>query len=190
MPQRHDLDSLCSAVRSAERLKYLFFWSHIPAQAAEVGKECLSQWYAATFVIDGLRFPTAEHYMMFRKATLFGDNEAAERILQTQNPGAAKAIGRSVRGFEEFVWEQHRVAIAVDGNCAKFSQSEPLRDFLLKTQTRVLVEASPVDGIWGIGLAVDDPEVANPPKWRGLNLLGFALMDVRERLRKHIPGQM
>ena len=140
MPSSHDLDSLCVAVRSAARLKYLFFWSHIPAHATQLGKECLSQWYATAFVIDGLQFPTAEHYMMFRKATLFGDS-------------------------------------------AKFSQSIPLRDFLLNTQERVLVEASPVDRIWGIGLAADDSEVANPPKWRGLNLLGFALMDVRERLR-------
>ncbi|MEP6832522.1 MAG: NADAR family protein [Gemmatimonas sp.] len=183
MLHRHDLDSLCSAVRSAARLKYLFFWSHVSAHATGVGKECLSQWYPADFVVDGFQFPTAEHYMMFCKATLFGDNDAAERILQTQNPGAAKAIGRSVRGFEESIWEQRRVPIAVDGNCAKFSQSDPLRNFLLNTQQRVLVEASPVDRIWGIGLAADDPEVANPPKWQGLNLLGFALMDVRERLR-------
>ena len=183
MPPRHDLDSLCADVRSAARLKYVFFWSHIPVHAAEVGKECLSQWYPATFVVDGREFPTAEHYLMFCKATLFGDNDAAKRILQTQNPGAAKAIGRSVRGFDESIWEQHRVAIAVDGNCAKFSQSIALRNFLLNTQTRVLVEASPVDCIWGIGLAADDLEVANPLKWRGLNLLGFALMDARERLR-------
>jgi ribA/ribD-fused uncharacterized protein len=94
-----------------------------------------------------------------------------------------KALGRGVRGFEELIWRQHRVSIVVEGNYAKFSQSEPLRDFLIGTKHRVLVEASPVDKIWGIGLAGDDPRAENPLEWRGLNLLGFALMDVRERLR-------
>jgi len=120
--------------------------------------------------------------MMFRKATLFCDDAAARDILRAPNPGAAKALGRSVRGFQEATWQENRLSIAVDGNYAKFSQSAPLRQFLLNTKERVLVEASPVDRIWGIGLAVDDPHVENPLEWRGLNLLGFALMDVRERL--------
>ena len=88
-----------------------------------------------------------------------------------------------MRGFQEPIWQQNRVAIVVEGNYAKFSQSGPLRDFLLSTKDRVIVEASPVDEIWGIGLAADDPHADNPLEWRGLNLLGFALMDVRERLR-------
>ena len=182
MTDIHDLDSLCSAARSGARLKYVFFWGHTAARPSEVGKECLSQWYPAAFVVDGLRFPSTEHYMMFRKARLFDDEEAAQRILQAPNPGAVKALGRSVRGFQEPTWHQHRVSIAVEGNYAKFSQSAPLRDFLLNTKHGVLVEASPVDRIWGIGLAADDPHVENPLEWRGLNLLGFALMAVRERL--------
>jgi len=179
----HDLDSLRVAARSGARLKYLFFWGHTASHPTDVGKECLSQWYPAKFVVDGLQFPTAEHYMMFRKATLFGDDAAAREILRAPNPGAAKALGRAVRGFQEPTWKEHRLLIAVDGNYAKFSQSAPLRQFLLDSKKRVLVEASPVDRIWGIGLAADDPHVDNPLEWRGLNLLGFALMDVRERLR-------
>jgi hypothetical protein len=121
--------------------------------------------------------------MMFRKAELFNDLETAERILKAGRPAAVKALGRTVRGFQESIWQQNRVAIVVDGNHAKFSQSELLRSFLLGTKQRVLVEASPVDKIWGIGLTADDPRAENPLEWRGLNLLGFALMDVRERLK-------
>jgi len=120
--------------------------------------------------------------MMFRKAQLFHDDETAERILKAGSPAAVKALGRAIRGFQEPLWREHRVSIVVDGNQAKFSQSAPLADFLRGTKKRVLVEASPVDKIWGIGLAADDPHADSPRAWRGLNLLGFALMDVRARL--------
>lgn len=183
MPLHPDLESLCSAAQSGARLKYLFFWGHTAAHPSAIEKECLSQWYPASSVADRLQFANAEQYMMFGKARLFDDPEAADRILRAPNPGAVKAIGRTVRGFQEPMWQQHRFPIAVDGNFAKFSQSEPLRAFLLNTKQRILVEASPVDRIWGIGLAVDDPHHENPLEWRGLNLLGFALMAVRERLR-------
>jgi ribA/ribD-fused uncharacterized protein len=183
MPPRHDMSWLRSAAQSGARLKYLHFWGHSEAHQGEVGKACLSQWYPAELTIDGLRFPTAEHYMMFRKAKLFDDDETAKRIIEAAGPAAVKALGRGVRGFEEAIWQQHRVSIVVEGNHAKFSQSASLRDFLVGTKQQVLVEASPVDKIWGIGLAADDPHADNPLQWRGLNLLGFALMDVRERLR-------
>ena len=178
----HDIESLRAAARSGARLKYLFFWGHTPASRDEFGKECLSQWYPARFEVDGTAFATAEHYMMYRKALLFSDHDAAEKIRRAPNPGAAKALGRSVRGFVDSIWLEHRSPIVVDGNYAKFSQSEALREYLLSTKQRVLVEASPVDRVWGIGLAADDEHVQNPLKWRGLNLLGFALMRVRERL--------
>jgi ribA/ribD-fused uncharacterized protein len=183
MAHYRDLDALCVAARSGARLEYLLFWGHSAADAATPGKECLSQWYPARFSIDGLKFATAEHYMMFRKAKLFNDELAAERILQAPNPTAVKALGRGVRGFQDATWQQHRLAIVVEGNHAKFSQSDALREFLLSTQQRVLVEASPVDRVWGVGLAADDPHAQNPLEWRGLNLLGFALMEVRESLR-------
>lgn len=142
----------------------------------------MSQWYPARFEVDGVPFATAEHYMMYRKALLFSDHDAAEKIRRAPNPGAAKALGRSVRGFVESVWLEHRSAIVEDGNYAKFSQSAELREYLVNTKQRVLVEASPVDRVWGIGLSADDEDVQNPLKWRGLSLLGFALMRVRERL--------
>jgi ribA/ribD-fused uncharacterized protein len=177
----HTLEVLRGRFRSGTRIKFVFFWSHQDHDPG-VGRACLSQWYPAPFTLDGLRFPTAEHFMMYGKAKLFGDERSAAEILLAPNPGAVKALGRAVRGFDETMWRQHRSEIAIAGNYAKFSQSAPLREFLLSTKRRVLVEASPVDRIWGIGLAADDPHAENPLEWRGLNLLGFALMEVRERL--------
>ena len=88
-----------------------------------------------------------------------------------------------MRGFDEQLWVERRYDLVVTGNLAKFSQHQDLRDFLLSTGTRVLVEASPRDGIWGIGLAADDDRASSPENWPGLNLLGFALMEVRHQLR-------
>lgn len=121
--------------------------------------------------------------MMAGKALLFGDARAHQAILVAKGPGAAKALGREVRGFDEARWVAHRFGLVVEANLAKFSQNPPLAQFLASTGTKVLVEASPVDRIWGIGLARDHEDAERPARWRGLNLLGFALMDVRARLR-------
>jgi ribA/ribD-fused uncharacterized protein len=161
----------------------LFFWGHRPPRDGGVGPGCLSQWYPAPFESDGVSFPTAEHYMMVGKARLFGDAEAERRILAAPDPDEAKSLGRRVPGFDERAWAQARFALVVTGNLAKFTQHPPLRDFLLATGEKVLVEASPYDRVWGIGLAADAPEAASPCRWRGENLLGFALMEVRAKLR-------
>jgi ribA/ribD-fused uncharacterized protein len=165
-----------------ERVKFLFFWGHRPEPDGRIGAGCLSQWWPAPFTVDDLVFATAEHYMMWRKATLFGDHAAARRILDASHPHAAKTLGGRVTGFDQELWEEHRVPIVVAGNLAKFRQHRPLATFLVNTGERVLVEASPIDQIWGIGLARDDPAATEPGRWRGLNLLGFALMQVRESL--------
>jgi ribA/ribD-fused uncharacterized protein len=142
----------------------------------------LSQWYPAPFEVDGVRFPTAEHFMMVGKARLFGDDEAERHILDAPKPDRAKGLGRRVRGFDEERWASERYGIVVAGNLAKFGQQPPLREFLLATGDRVLVEASPYDQVWGIGLAAGAPDAASPSRWRGANLLGFALMEVRAQL--------
>lgn len=164
------------------RPKYLFFWGHQPQRDGGVGAGCLSQWWPAEFTVDGIRYPTAEHWMMAGKARLFGDDRALAAILAAPHPHAAKKLGREVRGFDGATWERHREELVVEGNVAKFGQDAALRDYLLGTGSRVLVEASPVDRIWGIGLAADDEAAADPARWRGLNLLGFALMETRRRL--------
>ncbi|MET7996610.1 NADAR family protein [Amycolatopsis sp. NPDC005232] len=179
-PQPRTFDELCRALDRGRRFKYLPFWGHRPEPGGRIGAGCLSQWWPAGFEVDGRLFATAEHYMMWRKARLFGDEGAAQRIRVAPHPGAAKALGREVRGFDAEVWNANRFDIVVEGNVAKFGQNAGLAEFLANTGERVLVEASPVDRVWGIGLAPDDQRVGEPRAWRGLNLLGFALMKARQ----------
>jgi hypothetical protein len=176
------VDELLGVIRDGGQPKYLLFWGHQPASDGGVGKGCLSQWWPAAFTVDGVHYPSAEHYMMAAKARLSGDAEAEAKILATPHPGTAKALGRQVRGFDEQRWAGHRFNVVIAGNMAKFGQHPQLRDFLAGTGTRVLVEASPQDRVWGIGLAADDERAASPARWPGLNLLGFALMEVRQQL--------
>jgi ribA/ribD-fused uncharacterized protein len=176
---------LADATRRGVKAKYLFFWGHQPQPDGSIGKGCLSQWWPAPFVVDGLSFATSEHYMMWRKAILFDDLAVAGQILTTSHPQQAKALGRQIAGFEQQTWDDQRYGVVVAGSVAKFGQHADLRAYLLGTGERVLVEASPVDRIWGIGLAADDPRAADPAQWRGDNLLGFALMDARAALREH-----
>ncbi|SCF08791.1 hypothetical protein GA0074695_3378 [Micromonospora viridifaciens] len=179
---------LVATVRSGRPVKYLHFWGHRPQRDGSVGAGCLSQWWPAPFTVDGRTYATAEHWMMWHKATLFGDVEMAERILDAGHPHRAKALGRQVRGFDEATWVARRYEIVVAGSVAKFGQHEELGRFLLGTGKRVLVEASPVDRVWGIGLAADDPRADDPARWRGANLLGFALMDARATLSRNAVG--
>ncbi|ADB30813.1 conserved hypothetical protein [Kribbella flavida DSM 17836] len=173
---------LLEGLASTKRYKYVFFWGDTPSADGQADASCLSQWYRAPFTVGEVRYPTAEHWMMAAKARLFGDRDAERDVLAAGHPQQAKAIGRTVRGFDTEVWQQHRFDLVVEGNVRKFEQNPVLRDYLLGTGERVLVEASPVDRIWGIGLAADDERAEHPDQWRGLNLLGFALMQVRDQL--------
>jgi len=178
-----DVDEVITLARSGRPLKYLFFWGHRPQRDGSLGTGCLSQWWPSAFTVEGVRFATAEHFMMWRKALLFGDEESAVRIVAASHPRQAKMLGRRVRGFDEQTWAGERRAIVREASVAKFGQRPELRDFLLGTGERILVEASPTDRIWGIGLAATDERAADPARWRGLNLLGFALMEARAQLR-------
>lgn len=176
-------DALVREVRAGAHLKYLHFWGHRPRADGRVGTSCLSQWWPSPFTVDGVEYATAEHWMMAGKARLFEDAEGERRVLAAGHPAEAKKAGRLVRGFDGEVWERERFGIVAEGSFHKFAAHADLRGFLLGTGERVLVEASPVDPIWGIGLAADDEAANDPERWRGLNLLGFALMGARERLR-------
>ncbi|MEV6345140.1 NADAR family protein [Actinoplanes sp. NPDC051851] len=167
-----------------KRVKYVFFWRHRPRADGRADAGCMSQWWPSAFTVDGVTFRTAEHYMMWRKARLFGDEESATRILAAKHPARAKELGRGVLGFRDEEWVRERFAIVVDAGMAKFGQHPDLREYLLGTGERVLVEASPLDRIWGIGLVATDERATDPSRWRGLNLLGFALMEARARLRE------
>jgi len=174
-------DGLLATISDGWDPDYLFFWGHTPSGPG-IGKHVLSQWWPARFVIGGIGYASAEHYMMAEKARLFGDEETRAGILAAPDPARAKALGRRVRGFDDKLWEQRRVPIVVEGSLAKFAQNVELGRYLAGTGDAVLVEASPVDGVWGIGLPADDPRATRPAEWKGLNLLGFALMQARAAL--------
>jgi ribA/ribD-fused uncharacterized protein len=175
------VEEVVAAMAAGRRLKFLPFWGHTP-RGEQPGPWYLSQWYASPFQVDGVHYATAEHYMMAGKASLFGDDAMVPRILAASSPGEAKALGRQVAGFDGEVWAAHRFDIVVAGSVGKFAHHEALRAYLLATNERVLVEASPRDRIWGIGLAATNPDATVPSRWRGLNLLGFALMEARAQL--------
>ncbi|MGX1492960.1 ribA/ribD-fused uncharacterized protein [Streptomyces tendae] len=176
-------DVLKQEVRTGARVKYLHFWGHRPLPDGRVGASCLSQWWPSPFTVDGVRYATAEHWMMAGKARLFRDAEAERLALAAEHPAEAKKAGRLVRGFDDAVWARERFRIVVEGSVHKFAAHPELRGFLLGTGERVLVEASPLDRVWGIGLAATDQGAGDPERWKGPNLLGFALMEARERLR-------
>jgi ribA/ribD-fused uncharacterized protein len=174
-------EELAGAMEAEGAPKWLMFWGH-QADASGLGKGCLSQWWPSRFTVDGAGYASAEHWMMAEKASLFGDAAARERILAARTPAEAKALGRLVQGFDDAVWEAARFEIVVAGSVHKFGARDDLRAYLLGTRGRVLVEASPRDRIWGIGMSANHENAADPRKWRGTNLLGFALMEARERL--------
>lgn len=121
--------------------------------------------------------------MMAKKARLFHDDDALQKIMQAYDPMNQKKMGRRVQGYVDALWKEHCLNTVVRGNVAKFSQNEKLRDFLLSTGDKILVEASPKDSVWGIGLGEESPEAINPRRWSGTNLLGFALMEVRDIIK-------
>ncbi len=181
---KYSRELIIQKIKAGEKVKFLLFWGHTPRYFGSIDNSCLSQWYDCVFTEDGREYHTAEQYMLAKKALLFGDNEVYEKIMGESHPNKYKKLGRQIRGFDENVWKQHRTEIVTAGNVAKFSCNEPLKSFLLETAKteRVLVEASPYDKIWGIGMSKDSPDAENPEKWNGINLLGFCLMEARDIL--------
>ena len=145
-----------------------------------------SQWYPSPFVIDGIGYLCCEQYMMAEKARLFGDEEMLAKILAADEPKEHKAFGRQVKPFDEERWNAVCREVVYRGNLAKFSQSDGLRSLLFATGDKILVEASPTDRIWGIGLGAEDPSAIDPSQWRGKNWLGEAIMRARATLRSEL----
>lgn len=156
-----------------EKEKFVFFWESFSP---------FSQWHVKTFTVDGITFNTAEKWMMYQKAILFNDLNTANKILKTNSAKQQKALGREVVGFQDSVWKQHREKIVYDGNYHKFTQNLDILKMLLNTKGKVLVESSPYDKIWGIGLEKTDSRALDRKSWKGLNLLGEALTKLRDDL--------
>jgi ribA/ribD-fused uncharacterized protein len=151
---------------------YYFFFRHK-----------FGQWTRADIHENGIKFNCNEQFMMYKKAMLFGDHETAKKILETENPKTQKRLGREVKNFIPAVWDENKYLIVLRGNFLKFTQHTELKERLIATGNRLLVEASPYDNIWGIGLGYDDDRVLDQIQWKGANLLGIALTEVRDTLR-------
>lgn len=149
----------------------------------------LSQWFKKRFVVNGTTYVCVEQYVMAQKATLFGDKIAQSQIMSTENPRNHKKLGREVDSFNELVWNQNKRRIAFEGNLAKFTQNKCLKGELLSTGNFVLAEASLHDKVWGIGLSEKDARAKDPKNWKGENLLGQVLCEVREKIKKDASVQ-
>lgn len=156
-------------------MEFEFFWGT---------EHPFSQWHPSTFTVDGIEFNCAEQFMMYKKAKLFCDDDIATEILDAHKPSVQKQLGRLVKDFDAAEWNQNRERIVYQGNFHKFTQNEELRKFLLETNDKIIVEASPLDPIWGIGMGADNPDARHPEKWKGENLLGKVLMELRANLQK------
>lgn len=153
--------------------KFTFFWRTASP---------FSQWHPADFTVNGIQYTSAEQYMMHQKALLFGDQKIADKIMNTNSASVQKRLGRTVADFDQTKWEAECKQIVYEGNRAKFTQNEDLMVALLATRGTTLVEASPDDRIWGVGLAEEDPRIRSRKTWRGTNWLGEILTRLREEI--------
>ncbi len=148
-----------------------------------------SQFYPCKFKVNGQKYTCAEQYFMHQKAVLFEDECTARKILSEKHPCKIKHLGRTVKNFDNNVWDENKRRVAKEGNYAKFKQNKTLRKILLSTKNKVLAEASMYDKIWGIGFSMNHPNARRPDKWKGQNLLGKCLSAVRKRLQRE-EGKM
>ena len=144
---------------------------------------CFSNWYLSDFTIGDVKYTSLEQYMMHQKALRFHDENIAAQILATDDVAYIKELGRKVSGFDNHVWNGMRQIIVYEGLVAKFTQNPELKRALLDTGNAVLAEAAVNDRICGIGLSMKDKKRLDPKQWNGQNLMGYALMLVREKLR-------
>lgn len=178
----YNIETIKQLVHQNPSVEFLYFWGHT-SWSNYITETCLSQWYDCYFEVDGVAYHTAEQYMMASKALLFSDEEVYREILACDNPRDYKKLGRKVRNFDPQLWDAHKYDIVVKGNKAKFSQNPELKAFLLSTGDAILVEASPYDRIWGIGMNRELAQRLPVEQWNGENLLGCALMEVRDWLQ-------
>ena len=176
-------DWLIRKYQTKEKLNFTFFWGH-KGEPGNVTKSCFSQWWPSSFTDGTHTYATAEHWMMAGKARLFNDPATEQEILQSSDPATAKKLGRKVKNFDTAAWDGEKFTLVVKGNLLKFSQHPKMQEFLISTGDSIIVEASPLDRIWGIGMGANHEHAANPLLWKGQNLLGYALMEVRDQLNQ------
>ena len=163
-------------MKIAERITdtHMYFWGGI-----------FSQWYKTSFTnVGGVIFNCAEQYMMWEKANMMKNSAFADKILSIKNPRKQKELGRAIPDFDAKKWDEIKFEIVVKGNILKFEQNPELKEILLSSENKILVEASPLDKVWGIGLHWEDDRVLDESKWQGENLLGEVIMEARKIIQK------
>jgi ribA/ribD-fused uncharacterized protein len=141
-----------------------------------------SNWFPCRFSDGQIIFSNTEQYMMYHKALLFKDKTMADMILKTSSPKLCKQYGRRVENFNNDVWLENCERIVTNGCYLKFSQNEELKQLLLSTGNKMLVEDSPYDKIWGIGMQHTEACKTPMEHWKGENKLGKCLMEVRNSI--------
>ena len=180
---RYNIETIKNIIEDKPETKIIYFWGHTPTPN-KITPACFSQWFNCKFDVDNITYHTAEQYMMAQKALLFADDEIFDKIMEANHPHDYKKLGRQIRGFNDKLWNEFKFDIVVNGNKAKFSQNKDIKEYLISTGDAILVEASPYDKIWGIGLDRDTAMKGTVDDWKGENLLGCALMEVRDWLKE------
>lgn len=162
---------------------YIFFFDSKPSNDGNITSACFSEWWPSKFTENGITYRTAGHYLLSWKAKLFSDVKTANEIIEKRFPKDVKALAKHIINFDSSVWKEYRYDIMKQGNYLKFSQNSALRQFLLSTGNSTIAAANPTDKVWGIGLAAHDSNAYKAQLWPGENLLGFALMQVRDELK-------
>lgn len=144
---------------------------------------CFSNWYPSKFIINGNKYYNGEQWMMAVKARLFEDEATLYEIMKATSPSKAKSLGRLVKNFDPKLWDQNKMELVYTGLLEKFIQNPEMKAILLSTHGNLIVEASPIDRIWGVGIDKDNPNIYNKEKWKGDNCLGEVLMSIRNTLR-------
>ncbi len=165
-------------------MKWVHFWGHAPEKDGHITETCLSQWWMAEFRVEAQPYCCMEQFMMAEKARLFGDKETLEKIMAATVQGKIKALGREVKNFDQAEWDKCKHTIVLTGNFQKFLQNPELKDFLLRTGDKIWWRPAPGTGSGASAWARPTKTRKIPPPWRGKNLLGFALMEVRDELRR------
>jgi ribA/ribD-fused uncharacterized protein len=178
--RQYNRKELMDGYDANKKNEFVFFWK---PQNEAINESCLGQWQLSIFTVDIDEYSCAEQYMMAEKARLFKDEEVCSSIMESKDPKEMKALGKKVKNFDQTIWDKVKYSIVLNGNYYKFSQNEKIRNYLVSTGNKILVEASPMDTIWGIGLGKENEKAYNPNTWKGKNLLGFALMEVRDEIR-------
>jgi ribA/ribD-fused uncharacterized protein len=164
---------------------FIFFWESEPHKVGIIDESCFCQWLISDFYYNDQKYTSCEQWMMAEKARLFNDNQIRSEIFFNESPDVIKKLGRKIKGFNNEKWDKYKFSIVKFGNYLKFKQDKTMLNYMLSTKNKILVEASPYDKIWGIGLSKENQDVFDVNKWQGENLLGFAIMEARDLLMEN-----